>query len=381
MRLKPYIWKRLACCKVSLFIRWMDTACSCSSIQMLLFALFGFFISAQRVFKSQNYLGQRWTSAQKKRSSLVHSQKSKGQIKDNKCPKAVSILFSGKEYLTLTAVPRPREQLAHHHCESSSPVDIPCSSSLLTPRCFSQSHPNDEPRPSPCNWGLCRPRLRCAGQARALCAALASLPEGTTCARWLQGRVPPAPGLHPPLASPCCARARGDAQTKYQSWYIFPTNRQNDVFSAARKQSQFLYEQCINCLKSNPICLAISLLSWLCMAPNTQHLAAQQHPLKQDNPQELSKQKKTGKRADFRLSLQTHLWPLLSHCSFVPKTGVIRGRTVLWSSSFELPPQTPTQIFDFMLTTEPTFEWLFYLHKKAACSASAASVPASSSVW
>ena len=72
---------------------------------------------------------------------------------------------------------------------------------------------------------------------------------------------------------------------------FFPTNRQNGVLSAARKQSQFLYEQDMNCLKSNPICLAISLLSWLYMAPNTQHLAAQRHSPKQDNPQGVSKQK------------------------------------------------------------------------------------------
>lgn len=73
--------------------RW--TWCSCSSMQRLLFALFGFFISAQCVFKSQNYLGQRWASAQKKHSPFVQSQKRKGQKKDNKCPKVVSICASG----------------------------------------------------------------------------------------------------------------------------------------------------------------------------------------------------------------------------------------------------------------------------------------------
>lgn len=79
---------------------------------------------------------------------------------------------------SLTVVPRPREQLVHPHCNSSTPADISRSTFLLSPR---RGFPRSHPCNGPCNQGLGRPRLRCAGQAGALHTALASLPEDTTC--------------------------------------------------------------------------------------------------------------------------------------------------------------------------------------------------------
>lgn len=169
-------------CKVSPFTRQMDAACSCSSVQTLLLALFGFFISAQWISKRQNPLHQRWTPAQGNHSSLVHSEPSKGQTEDHRCPKVVSTLFLGKEHLQEVCLwyPHQKNNLLIVTVVAAAQADIFCSRFLLSARrFFSTHHTYDEP--SPCNQGLWRPRLRCAGQARATCAALAPLPEGTTC--------------------------------------------------------------------------------------------------------------------------------------------------------------------------------------------------------
>lgn len=62
--LNSCMWKCLGCCSQPLQ-QVVDTACFSSSVQMLLFALLGFLISAQCIFRSQNHLGQRQTSAEK----------------------------------------------------------------------------------------------------------------------------------------------------------------------------------------------------------------------------------------------------------------------------------------------------------------------------
>ena len=224
----------------------------------------------------------------------------------------------------LTVVPGLREQFAHHHRNSSSPADVSCSSLLLKPsRCLPQSHPCDEPRPSPCSRGLCRPRVGCAGQARAPCTALAPLPEDPTCHRapthpvhadcraevLLLDVCAPAPSVqactqHLPAL---LRRGAGGCTCEIPIPIHFSYKQAEWRFLSCQETKPVPCEQCINCLKSNPVCLALSLLSWLRMAPKAQHLAAQRHPPKQDNPQGLSKQKKIGERPGFRLTLQTHL--------------------------------------------------------------------------
>lgn len=148
-------------------------------------------------------------------------------------------------------VPTPKEQLAHCHCGSSIPADISHSRFLLNPRrCFPRHHPYDEP--SPCNQGLCRPRLRCAGQARAPCAALAPFPEGTTChcapthilcpLTSGQSSSCSRAALQHLLAKPttstasaCCQGARGDAHMKCQFLIYFSYKQEGWCFLSCQE--------------------------------------------------------------------------------------------------------------------------------------------------
>lgn len=77
--------------------RGVNAVCSCGSAQSLLLLFLAFFLSASCILKTQSHIGQRQTSALRNYSSLILSQKSKGQTEDDKHSKEALILFLAKQ--------------------------------------------------------------------------------------------------------------------------------------------------------------------------------------------------------------------------------------------------------------------------------------------
>lgn len=98
--------------------------------------------SAQFIFKSQNHLGQRWTSAEKKNTAPL----SRGRTA-RVCQKIINAhrwFLVCSQHLEEVCGTQPKR--------TTCPADSSCSSFLLSPgRCFPKA--TQEPRPSPATRG------------------------------------------------------------------------------------------------------------------------------------------------------------------------------------------------------------------------------------
>lgn len=134
-----------SCCKVSPLTRQMDTACSCSSIQTLLFALFGFFTAAHCICESK-LSRSKVDICSEKHSSLVRSQKSEGQTKDSNVQRWFLLCSRAKSTCRqFDCGTQTKRTTCSYPCGSSIPADTSCSSFLLSlRRCFLHSHPHNK---------------------------------------------------------------------------------------------------------------------------------------------------------------------------------------------------------------------------------------------
>lgn len=129
----------------------VDAVCSCVSAQSLLFALSGFFfLSASCVLETQSRAGQRQTSALKNCSSLIPSQKNKGQTEDDKHPKEIFILFSAEQCCGELGCAMQTENNMLTHMGWLQPQCCLLYRHTWSPgRCLPQNHPHNTSRPSP----------------------------------------------------------------------------------------------------------------------------------------------------------------------------------------------------------------------------------------
>lgn len=133
----------------------MDAVCSCVSAQSLLFALFGFFfflLSASCVLETQSRAGQRQTSALKNYSSLIPSQKNKGQTEDDKHPKEIFILFSAEQCCGELGCAMQTENITLTHMGWLQPQCCLLYRHTWSPgRCLPQKSPSQHIQAQPCD--------------------------------------------------------------------------------------------------------------------------------------------------------------------------------------------------------------------------------------
>lgn len=109
-----------------------------------------FFLSASCILKTQSHIGQRQTSAPKNYGSLILSQKSKGQTKDDKHSKEVLVLFSVKQCCRGLGCATQIENNTLTHMGGHSPTAAPYTGSCGALRDASpKNHPHNTSRPSP----------------------------------------------------------------------------------------------------------------------------------------------------------------------------------------------------------------------------------------